>query len=351
MALQINPRFAVILVNWRGAEDTIECLASLFCAPQTPYVIVVDNDSQDGSIERIAAWAAGKAETPVKDPRHRRAEHASLSRPIETRVLHAPEWGEGPTTPLTLIHSGGNLGFAGGNNTGLRFAMANPGIELFWLLNNDTIVDPAASGAVAAAFARNPRWGMAGTRLRLYHHPDRHQLINGQRFSRWTGSSVGIAAGSRADDPVSPGLVMAQTDFVCGASMIVTRPFLERVGLMEERFFLYYEEIDWTMRASGKFEIGYVDEAIAFHKEGGSAGSASHLSGRIRSPLSEYHHIRSKMIFCRKHLPLLLPVYFAQNLVILARRLVRRHFPQARAVMQATFVLPYRPQTPRDRPS
>ncbi|VAW02222.1 hypothetical protein MNBD_ALPHA04-674 [hydrothermal vent metagenome] len=337
----MDTRFAVILVNWRGADDTIECLASLFSADHTPYIIVVDNDSGDGSVERIAEWARGHADVPVASTHHLNKAYKEIERPIDFEIIDRTQLGRGAKKPLTIINSGGNLGFAGGNNRGLELALATDDVSLFWLLNNDTIVEPATPLAIRNTFAANPKWGMAGTPIRLYHRPDRHQLVNGMRFSVLTGAGQAIEKGSPADRMFDSKRIAAETDFVCGASIIVTRDLIESVGMMEDAFFLYYEEIDWALRAKDKFEIGFVLGAVVYHKEGASAGSSSLLSNSARSPLSEYHHIRSKMIFCRKHYPLLLPVYFAQNLIILMRRIWRRQPPQANAVFRAIFGLPF----------
>ncbi|WP_215229181.1 glycosyltransferase family 2 protein [Erythrobacter sp. 3-20A1M] len=335
-----DPGMAVILVNYRGAHDTIECLASLFSGDTIPYVIVADNASGDGSVDRITAWADGEGSVPVANPAHANEAYDRIERPIAYEVLGPDELQEGVRKPLTVIETGGNLGFAGGNNRGLELALNNPEIDILWLLNNDTIVEADTVRKLREAFVSAPQHAMLGTPIRLYHDRDRHQLLNGMRFDKWTGAAAGIGGGSPIDGPFDRDAVIAQSDFVCGASLAVTRDFVEDVGLLEERFFLYYEEIDWAMRARGRHQTGFADQAVVYHKEGASAGSASRLSRRARSPLSEYHHIRSKMIFCRKHFPALLPLYFAQNLAILARRVARRQPAQARAVLRATFGLP-----------
>ena len=333
---------AVIAVNYRSAKDTIECLQSLFSGDRLPYVIVADNDSQDGSIDAIRAWAEGRGSVEAGHPFHAEAAARPVNFPIDYEIRDRNDLSRPVSKRLTIIDTGGNLGFAGGNNRGIEIARLNPSVELFWLLNNDTTVGPQTVTAVKDAFAAKPAWGMAGTPIRLYHEPSRYQLLNGMRFSKWTGAAGGIAGGSRVDAPYDVAEVTAQTDFVCGASLVMTRAFVEDVGLLEERFFLYYEEIDLALRGKGRHEIGFVPEAIVYHKEGASAGSASKLSHRARSPLSEYHHIRSKMIFARKHYPLMVPLYFAQNLAIVARRLLRRQPAQAKATARATFGLPLR---------
>ena len=333
---------AVIAVNYRSAKDTIECLHSIFSGDRLPYVIVADNDSQDGSIDAIRAWAEGRTAVEAGHPFHTEAAGRSVAFPIDYEVRAPNDLSRPVEKRLTIIDTGGNLGFAGGNNRGLAIARLNPKVELFWLLNNDTTVDPQTVSKVQDAFAAHPEWGMAGTPIRLYHEPSRYQLLNGMRFRKWTGAAGGIAGGSSVDQPYDIAQVTAQTDFVCGASLIMSRAFVEDVGLLEERFFLYYEEIDLALRGKGRHQIGFVPDAVVYHKEGASAGSASKLSHRARSPLSEYHHIRSKMIFARKHYPMMVPLYFVQNLAIIARRIMRRQPAQAKATARATFGLPLR---------
>ena len=92
-------------------------------------------------------------------------------------------------------------------------------------------------------------------------------------------------------------LVIDKSDFVVGASMTLTRALLNNVGLMEEKYFLYYEEIDWALRIKGKFDIGYCNEAIVYHKEGGSIGSSSNKGGR--SSTAEYFLMSSKIKFTK----------------------------------------------------
>ena len=157
---------------------------------------------------------------------------------------------------LTLIDSGGNLGFAGGNNVGLRALQGDPAIEVFWLLNNDTVVAAEAPANLLAGIEARSDAGMCGTVVRFYHRPGTVQALGGCRFNAWTGTSAGIGAGP-ADIPFDAADVARDTDFVLGASLAVTRPFLETVGPMEDRYFLYFEEIDWATRAKGRFGIAF----------------------------------------------------------------------------------------------
>lgn len=341
---EVKSQLAVILVNWRNARDTIECLETLLRSSIPVHAIVCDNGSGDGSVEQILAWAHGEAPpATLRQPllRHLVASHA-LPHPIDTEHLGpGPLRKGGPRAALTLIETGANLGYAGGNNVGLRFALAGRHVSHAWLLNNDTVVEPHAAKRILDCFAARPALGLIGTDLRLYDDPDRFQMQGGMRFDRWTGRAFGIGAGRHVSRPVAALEVERQSDFVCGASMATSRAWLEQVGLLEERYFLYYEEIDWAMRNNGRFEIGYCPDAVVWHKEGASAGSSS--GGAARSAFSDYHLARSLHIFGSIHYPALRPLYMARTLGVAARRLARGRHDKAAALARGALGLPFSP--------
>ncbi len=328
-------RLGLVLVNWNRWADTIECLESLQAAAGDFRVVVVDNASSDGSADRIEAWARGDQPSEPTDAAMARFSTPAGVKPVAMHRL------AGPTPPgagdewLTLIESGENLGFAGGNNIGLRYLLADPDIEACWLLNNDTVVDADAPAAVLDYLASNPKIGICGTIVRFYHRPAIVQALNGSRFNRWTGTSAGIAAGLPAAAHFDATKVARATDFVLGASLAVTRSFLETVGLMEESYFLYFEEIDWAWRARGRFTTGFASRAVVYHKEGGSIGSSSRKGGR--SSLSEYYLMRSKLKFIARHRPWLLPAHWGVAAVQIALRVARGQ--PAKAVVMTRALL------------
>jgi GT2 family glycosyltransferase len=333
-------RLAVILVNWRSAPDTIECLETLLRSSIPVHAIVCDNASGDGSADVIATWATGDTGITLRNPALSHLVEKPLQCPVDFDHLRPGEsLPEGPRKPLTIVETGGNLGYAGGNNAGLRLALANPAITHFWLLNNDTVVEPDTAARILACFDARPEIGMLGTDLRLYHDPERLQMQGVLSFDKWTGRALGIGASLLATDALPATQVEAQTDFICGASLTVSRSFLDQIGLLEDRYFLYYEEIDWAVRGRTRFSLGYCPGAIVYHKEGASAGSSSG-SGQ-RSPLSEYHHTRSRLIFSRLHYPALLPLYFGYGLALAGRRLLKGQWPKASAILRASFGLPF----------
>lgn len=324
-------RLGVILVNWNRWADTIEALESLLRCPVPMRVVVVDNASADHSLDEIEAWAAGtRVATPAS------AAMAGYSQPPLPKPLAWRRIGPGDTAApgdrLLLVDSGGNLGFAGGNNVGLRLLHDDPDIAVFWLLNNDTIVDAGAPAALMARMA-DPAVGMCGTVVRYYWQPDRVQALNGHRFSVWTGNSRGIGHRALATDPFDAAAIERDTDFVLGASLAVSRAFLDTVGPMEDSYFLYFEEIDWATRNAGRFGIGFAADAIVYHKEGGSIGSSGVAGGR--SEMSDYWLAKSRLAFVRRHRAWLLPWHWLFTLGLIGRRLVRRQPGKARALWRA----------------
>jgi GT2 family glycosyltransferase len=327
-------RLGVVLVNYKRADDSIECLESLLRSTIPLRVVVVDNQSGDSSLARIADWAAGRLQTVSASPAMAGYSAPPLPKPIAlTQLDAAAATNTSPATALTLIDAGRNGGFAAGNNIGLRHLLQDPALDYFWLLNNDTVVTPETAARLLARLDATPGIGMCGTMVRFYWQPDQVQALGGHSFSALTGNSRGLGAGQAASDPFDPAEVLRDTDFILGASLAVSRAFLVQVGLMEESYFLYFEELDWAARNAGRMPLGFADDAVVFHKEGGSIGSSG-AAGQ-RSPLSEYWLARSRLTYMRRHAPLLLPWHWLLTLAVAVRRLMRRQPDKARAVIRA----------------
>ncbi|WP_199556208.1 glycosyltransferase family 2 protein [Sandaracinobacteroides hominis] len=327
-----NARLAVIVINWNRWSDTLECLESLLRCDTRVRVVIVDNGSTDGSIDRLKAWASG--EEPYEAPMGplRRFTNPALPKPVNLRVIAADEIATARPgdEQIAVLAVGENRGFSGGNNIGMRFALGDAAIAYCWCLNNDTVVDPAAPGALVARMNATHKVGMCGTQVRYYHRPGVWQALNGQRFHLLTGSSKSIYLNQPVTRPFDPRKVARETDFVLGASLAVSRAFLETVGFMEESYFLYFEEMDWSVRNRGRFAIAFAHGAIVYHKEGGSIGSSAKKGQR--SEASEYYLMRSRHKFYRRNFPLLWPLQFPLSMALIVRRLFRRQ-PQKAAVM------------------
>jgi hypothetical protein len=239
----------IVIVNYRSAELALDCLASL--APQideTPdaRVIVTDNLSGDGSVERL---------------------RDAISKHGWSR------W-------ATLVPLPTNGGFAAGNNAAIRPLFETPGVEpprYVLLLNPDTIVRPGGVAKLVEFMEAHPEVGIAGSRL---EYPDGEQHASRFRFPTILGevesnSRLGLVSRVLARHAVAPPLVLHPhpIDWVAGASMIVRREVFEAIGYLDEQYFLYYEEVDFCLRARrAGWPCWYVPDSRVAHLVGQSSG-------------------------------------------------------------------------------
>ena len=334
------PPVGVVLVNWNRWRDTIEALVSLLHSTVPLRVVVVYNASADGSLDQIEAWARGDLIAEPASASMARFSRPARPKPVALRRLGPDDLAAAVSQPadgITLIDSGGNLGFAGGNNIGLNLLLTDPAIDCFWLLNNDTVVEADTAEQLAATMAATPAIGICGTVVRFYWSPDLVQALNGYRFNLWTGDGAAIHNRMPATTAFDAAKVAAAMDFVLGASLAVSRAFLRDVGLMEARYFLYFEEIDWAVRnrrrGKARFATGFAAAATVYHKEGGSVGSSA-IEGK-RSVMADYWLNRSRLAFIRRHYPWLLPWHWLFTLARIGRRLLRCQPEKARVLVKA----------------
>lgn len=321
----------IIVLNWNGWRDTIECLESLLHLDYPDYTVVVcDNASSDDSLKKIAEWANGRLPPQCVNPE---LSHL-LSPPHRTSVpYHELTRGEAesrPDTyraPLILIQNEANLGFAGGNNVGLRYALTGSNCQYCWILNNDTVVEPDALSAMVRIMQQRPEIGLCGSLNLDYCNPKVVQAQGGMTYNRWTGRVPRISPCRVEDLDSRP----ARMDYINGASTLASRSFLEKIGLMEESYFLYFEEMDWAMRARGKFALGYARDSVIYHKEGATIGT--NLDRRKRSLLSDQYLSRNRVLFTRRFVPWALPTVLISVCLAAAERFCTGDAKRARSML------------------
>lgn len=254
MNTQLPPNVAIVVLNWNGADDTLACLDSLAALTYPNFeVVVMDNGSTDDS--------------------------ASLIR------MSFPK--------IRLIETGANLGFAEGNNVGIRAAL-EAGADYVLLLNNDTIVAPDLLEAFAEAAAHNPDGGMFSAKI--YYHAEPTKLW--YAGAKWLSSKqcfehVGIGEidyGKRYE-------AIAETDYASGCALFVSAVVIGKLGLMDPKFFLTYEETDWCYRArAAGYRVLFVPSAKVWHKVSASFGG-------VESPLQLYFYSRNILLWAERHIP------------------------------------------------
>jgi len=331
------PKVCIIVLNWNNWRDTLECLESVYRLDYADFeVIVCDNASTDESVKMMGQWAEGKilAGTPSQDPRIRALTNPPVRKPVSVSVMEEGETAdlsEKSSAALTILRLRHNRGYAAGNNAGLRLALAR-GATLFWILNNDTVVAPAALSALVERTQADPSIGLCGSLLLLYDAPDRVQAAGGGVYRRFTAIPEILGAGRSPDTLPSPEVIEKSMSYVIGASMLATAAFVDAVGPMCEDYFLYYEEVDWVMRSQGRFGLGFAPKSVVYHKEGASAGSDANW--RTRSVISDLCAVRSRLLITRRFFLPYYPVVFATIVAAFFRRLLRGQPERARQVLR-----------------
>ncbi|MES9996758.1 glycosyltransferase [Desulfovibrio aminophilus] len=300
-----------LVLNYGRWRETIRCAESLLASVESPErLILCDNGSGDDSLEALARWAE-------EDSRRGGLRRFSRAQ-AEAGALSGDE-------RIVLIDTGANLGYAGGNNVGLRLGLAS-GAPHVWLLNNDTTVFPDAASALLDHMAARERCGLCGALTRYMDDPEVVQCLGGGWFAPlWGrgglhGDGLRLPLGAEPPDPPE------RLDYVNGASVFIRREFLLDVGLMEEAYFLYCEELDWAARAArsrGRWELCWSPRAQVLHAEGLSTG-VSNRRGKGRGLRQALTLLRSRLLYTWKFHPLCLPMALAGQVWALARKLPRR---------------------------
>ncbi|MBB5187721.1 hypothetical protein HNQ57_001999 [Zhongshania antarctica] len=280
----------VVLVNYGGWRDTQECLESLLKLDYENFeIVVVDNKSQNQSLEHLVSWARGEELASVDNASLAEYSQPPVDKPIDYNVI---EWmkegcvnsGTLKKRRVTFIQSGENRGFSAGNNVGISYALSGGDADYIWLLNNDTVVGRNSLNELVSKFLlykkTNEKVGIIGSKLRYYHAPEVIQAIGG-RYSKWLATTKHVGAFEVDVGQYDADESYCGVDYPVGASMFVCADFIREVGPMCEDYFLYFEELDWVLRGrvSG-WSVGYCSGSEIFHKEGGTIGVASRASGR-----------------------------------------------------------------------
>ncbi len=188
---------------------------------------------------------------------------------------------------IHLIKSPKNEGFAAGNNLAIKQAKG----KYLFLLNNDTEVKPDFLEPIVSLMEINPKIGIASSKLLYYSEPDTIQYAGHGGINYYTGRGFSIGFGEKNNDSYH---VNYRTQMGHGAAMLINRAVIDKIGLLAELYFLYYEEMDFCERAKkAGFEIWYCGSSEVFHKESISTGK--------NSPLKTYYLTRNRLIFTRRN--------------------------------------------------
>jgi GT2 family glycosyltransferase len=244
-----TPLISLITVNYNQAVVTCDMLDSTRSLTYPRFeIIVVDNGSAEDPTERIR---------------------------------------QGNYPNVTVVVSPDNLGFSGGNNLGISHAQG----DYLFLLNNDTFVTPNLLELLLDPFLKDPAVGVTCPKIRFHDQPTIIQYAGYRPLNEYMGQTwaVGLMEPDQGQHDQS-----GPTYFAHGAAMMVSRTVLERAGTLDDSFFLYYEELDWSARIRrAGFQIYYRAEALIYHRESMSVGKAN--------AMKVYYHTRNRLWFMRRN--------------------------------------------------
>ncbi|MBI3443207.1 glycosyltransferase family 2 protein [Candidatus Woesebacteria bacterium] len=268
-----RPKVSVIILSWNRKDDTLETINSLAKSNIRDFVLeiyVVDNGSTDGSEIAIKKLLA--------------------------------KIGSPPSLLTRMTELNDNLGFAGGNNVGIRYALKH-GADYVMILNNDTVVSPSLIVRTVELLQKNTRVGLVSPKIYFAKgfefHKERYKEKDKGRVIWYGGGKIdwdNVYGSGRGVDEVDNGQYdrMQETDFATGTCMFITRKALEEVGMFDEKYFMYYEDTDLSVRAKrAGFKVIYVPEAVVWHKVAQSSA--------IGSELNDYFTARNRMLFGMKY--------------------------------------------------
>ncbi len=264
-----SPKVSIIILNWNGKEDTIECLKSLNKLYYNNYdIILIDNGSIDNSIEYIHQYFPN----------------------------------------LKIIENKINLGFAGGNNIGIDIAINN-GAEYILLLNNDTIVDPNLLNELINVALSNTKIAFVGSKIYYYDFYGKKNVINyaGGKLCIWRGVArhIGINQIDNAQFDFNK-----EVDYIEGSCLLVKVDIIKKIGYLNPDMFTYWEDIDWCIRGKkAGYKLLYAYKAKMWHKIGSYK--------KEKSKKAYYYNGRNIFIIIKQHASLIEKILFFVNMLLI----------------------------------
>jgi len=241
----LQPKVYIIILHWKNIACLLECLSSINRIMYDNYTVTVVNNSSNDLID--------------------------IDKHLKLKIQ--------------ILKSPFNVGFARGNNLGLKEALKNQA-DYVLLLNDDTVVSPDFLNILVDTAEKNSNAGMLGPKIYYFDEPHRIWFA-GAKFNEQTG----LVSFLHSDEKLE------ESDYVTGCALLAKRKLIEKIGLLNERFFLYWEDVNWGL-ASKKagFRNLIVPSSKVWHK-------ISLSSGGPNSCLRVYHKTRSHLLFLRLHAP------------------------------------------------
>lgn len=284
-----NSKIYVILLNYNGSEDTIECVKSIVKnEKKIEYeIVVVDNKSTDDSVSKL-------------------------------RQL----------SNITFIESNENGGFAKGNNIGMEYAIKQ-GAEYILLLNNDTVIEKNAIAILKDCLDKHKDVGIIGSRIMYFENKN---LIN------YCGGKLNWLKATTIHESYKKEYIQQKenfkyTEFITGCCMLIRKEVIQKIGYLPEEYFMYYEDTDYCMKAQENgFKLAVCTDSVIYHK-------VSVSSGGENSPFSIKWGNRNRLIFMNKYKKytkgmITKLVYYATRYMLYIKYILKKESKKAKAIIE-----------------
>ena len=276
-------RVYVIILNYKKWDEVIECLETLFRSDYDHFTaIVIDNGSQNNSLEKLVSWAGTDSEYP--NPITSFAKR-NIEKPIDFRLLIDHAWDEqtdiSSFPKMIFVNNERNKGFAGGINTVLKWLV--PEDAYVWLLNPDMIIEESTLSELVKFAGSAPRRSIIGTVVKYHNDPKKVHFYAGGKVNF---NSATVQMITNKDN-------ISELDYISGGSFFTHTNTFAELGLLPEDYFLYWEETDCCYRAKkAGYQLSLCETATCYDKVSTSIG---------KSFLSDYYYTRNGLFFLQKY--------------------------------------------------
>lgn len=284
-----RPSLCIVVLNWNKPLDTLECLNSLLPAIQSNHakLVVCDNNSDDDSLQQFVDWIEQYFDCSAID------KTTDSSGNCEAKVF--VDW------DIVLLKTADNLGYAAGNNAGIKFALAHGDFSYILLLNNDTVVDKKAVSELLHYAETHPEHGVIGSTLLNYANPYELECAGGCQYKPFT-TIIKNKYQFSPSHSIHERREKLEIDYVHGAAALFRREVFDKFGLLDERYFLFYEELDFAQRLkNSQYSLGWCRKSLVYHKGGHTVFNREDAREQSIVYIRNYHENLSTLLYSHKH--------------------------------------------------
>lgn len=314
--IDILPKVSIILLNYNGAVDTIDCLQSLKKVSYLNYnIIIIDNASSDDSMEKIEHYFQEQAHE----------KYSIFSSPDE--AMHNKQQG----AKYSLVQTGCNGGYGYGNNVGIKYAL-KIGADYVLLLNNDTIIDSGFLEPMVYMCEEDKSIGIASGKIYFYDKPD-VIWFGGGNYNKYTGNLKHINYNKKDTNS----LIHEHSTFITGCLCLIPKFIFEKVGYINEEYFMYAEDLEYSQRVlKSGYKLKVSQKSCIWHKVGGSSG------GEL-TEFSVYWTTKNRLRFMKETMrPFFWPFVFFNVFKPSIKWLFQGNFNLIKSQLNAFYDIPFR---------